>query len=196
MLSRSDLVSQLLSSIDADSRVVTALGYLSREFFWGSTGDVDRCFFCYGSMGGVIPFSLGLATACPNLTFYAVEGDGSLIMSLGSLVTAKRYGRSNLRILIADNGCFESTGGQPSQPSDFSLARIIESVGFRTAFAHDEKSLHDALHTSITSNSPNVIVISMTRTSPRPLVPLAPELIAERFGRTLRSPVTDSSPAN
>jgi sulfopyruvate decarboxylase subunit beta len=64
------------------------------------------------TMGGAIPFALGLALAQPARSVVVVSGDGALLMSLGSLVTAAAAGAENLTIVVLDNGLYEVTGGQ------------------------------------------------------------------------------------
>jgi thiamine pyrophosphate-dependent acetolactate synthase large subunit-like protein len=63
-------------------------------------------------MGGAIPLGLGLALAQPQREVVVVSGDGSLLMSLGSLATVVSAGATNLSIVLLDNGIYEVTGGQ------------------------------------------------------------------------------------
>ena len=64
------------------------------------------------TMGGAIPLGLGLALAQPRREVIVVSGDGSLLMSLGSLLTVVSAGATNLSIVLLDNGIYEVTGGQ------------------------------------------------------------------------------------
>jgi sulfopyruvate decarboxylase subunit beta len=64
------------------------------------------------TMGGAIPLGLGLAIALPQREVIVVSGDGSLLMSLGSLVTVAGAMATNLSIVLLDNGIYEVTGGQ------------------------------------------------------------------------------------
>src|SRR4029450_13535584 len=64
------------------------------------------------TMGGAMPLGLGLALAQPRREVVVVSGDGSLLMSLGSLVTVVRAGATNFSIVLLDNGIYEVTGGQ------------------------------------------------------------------------------------
>jgi sulfopyruvate decarboxylase subunit beta len=71
------------------------------------------------TMGGAIPLGLGLALSQPRREVVVVSGDGSLLMSLGSLVTVVSTGATNLTIVLVDNGIYEVTGGQktPATPA-------------------------------------------------------------------------------
>jgi sulfopyruvate decarboxylase subunit beta len=64
------------------------------------------------AMGGAIPLALGLAVAQPHREVIVVSGDGSLLMSLGCLITLADSGAENLTVLLLDNGVYEVTGGQ------------------------------------------------------------------------------------
>src|SRR5579872_6817713 len=56
------------------------------------------------------PMCLGLALACPNERVVAIEGDGSMLMALGTLSTAGRYQPANLTVIVFDNRTYLTTG--------------------------------------------------------------------------------------
>ncbi|MCA9271116.1 MAG: hypothetical protein KDA41_21690, partial [Planctomycetales bacterium] len=64
------------------------------------------------TMGGAVPLGLGLALADPRREVTVLSGDGSLLMSLGSLVSVVDSGAENISIVLLDNGLYEVTGGQ------------------------------------------------------------------------------------
>jgi len=84
------------------------------------------------TMGGAVPLGVGLSLAQPDREVIVLSGDGSLLMSLGCLVTAAASGVSNLSILLLDNGMYEVTGGQKTAASDIDLdyIGIARAVGF------------------------------------------------------------------
>ena len=65
-----------------------------------------------GSMGLAVPIGLGVALAQPQRKVIALEGDGSILMQLGSLATVAARKQKNLAIVIMDNGAYQITGGQ------------------------------------------------------------------------------------
>ena len=91
------------------------------------------------TMGGAIPLALGLALAQPHREIVVVSGDGSLLMSLGSLVTVAAVGAANLSVVLLDNGIYEVTGGQRTPATTavdyFALAR---AAGFPSAANFDQ----------------------------------------------------------
>lgn len=83
------------------------------------------------TMGGAIPLALGLALAQPNRDVVVVSGDGSLLMSLGALVTVARAGAANLTVILLDNGLYEVTGGQQTPaPPAIDYSAIAQAAGF------------------------------------------------------------------
>ena len=116
MLPRGVLLDQVVAGMTAEDCVVSALGNLTRDLFARTAHLRERSFYCLGAMGSVAPLALGLSLARPGIRVFALEGDGSLLMNLGGLVTLRRYGSARVRLVVCDNGCYESTGGQPSQP--------------------------------------------------------------------------------
>ena len=86
-------------------------------------------------MGMASSIGLGLALARPDLRVVILDGDGSILMNLGSLATERTTGVSNLVHVIWDNGGWEITGGQPAgSPFGVDLEMIARGCGFvRTA---------------------------------------------------------------
>ena len=87
------------------------------------------------TMSGAIPLALGLALAQPQREVLAISGDGSLLMSLGSLVTVVGSGATNLTIVLLDNGLYEVTGGQETPAARIAVdyAGLAQAAGFPTA---------------------------------------------------------------
>ena len=95
------------------------------------------CDFNYNpsTMGGAIALGLGLALARPQREVVVISGDGSLLMSLGSLVTVRDSGVTNLSIVLLENGIYEVTGRQrtPASQGEIAFADLAQAAGFSTA---------------------------------------------------------------
>ena len=63
-------------------------------------------------MGVSMAMALGLALALPQREVLLISGDGDLVMGLGSLITVVGAKPANLKVLIFDNGRYETVGGQ------------------------------------------------------------------------------------
>lgn len=94
------------------------------------------------TMGGVIPMALGLALAQPQRRVIALSGDGSLLMSLGSLVTVMSSGCTNLSVILLDNNIYDVTGGQNTAAShlDVRYDEMARSIGFPVVEACDDSA--------------------------------------------------------
>src|SRR5215471_17083134 len=136
MTSRRAALGKIIDHMNDTTALVSTLGRISRDLYDMVPHRRHQCFYSIGAMGSVLSFGIGLALAKPVLSVYVIEGDGSLMMSLGTLVTFKRYESDNLRLIIIDNGQYESTGGQPSQPRGFELEEMCRSAGFPVMVAH------------------------------------------------------------
>jgi thiamine pyrophosphate-dependent acetolactate synthase large subunit-like protein len=73
-----------------------------------------RTFYMWNSMGMASSIGLGVALARPDLRVVVLDGDGSLLMNMGSLATTTACGVHNLVHVVWDNGGWEITGGQPA----------------------------------------------------------------------------------
>ena len=92
--------------------VISAMG-AAREWMALGTQPLDWV-FVPSSMGQATSLGLGLALAQPERRIIVLNGDGGLLMNLGSLVTLSAYAPPNLLMLLFDNGVYEVTGAQPT----------------------------------------------------------------------------------
>ena len=107
---REKAISELLDRYK-DWYIVCDLGKTAREVWKQRQKGV---FILQGSMGHSISISLGLAINCPHKKFLCLIGDGALLMKMGSLATIFDKKPSNLHIIVLNNNCHDSTGGQPT----------------------------------------------------------------------------------
>ncbi len=100
--------------------------------------DRPRNFYMWNSMGMASSIALGLALARPDLRVIVLDGDGSILMNLGSLATERACGVTNLVHIIWDNGGWEITGGQPAgSPFGVDLEAVARGCGFSQAATVD-----------------------------------------------------------
>ena len=90
-------------------------------------------------MGKASSVALGVCLARPDKKIIVVDGDGSLLMNLGSLVTIGGMSPENLYHFVLDNGVYAVTGGQPIPNSGgFSFAGIAQAAGYARSFEFDD----------------------------------------------------------
>ena len=130
-----------------------------------STFDLVACdrpqnFYMWNSMGQASSIGLGLALARPDLRVVVLDGDGSILMNLGSLATEITSGVTNLVHVIWDNGGWEITGGQPAgSPFGVDLEAVARGCGFqRTATVTDVRAFRAVFAEAMADNLAWVIV--------------------------------------
>ena len=146
MIARYQAIETILSHLRDDDLVVSTTGMISRELF--TLDDRPGNFYMIGSMGlaSAMGLGLGLAIQATQKRVFVLEGDGSALMSLGTLPLIASERPSNLVHIILDNEAYESTGGQASISSQFDLADTARSAGYpRTRRVEELEELESAL---------------------------------------------------
>jgi len=151
-------IQKVLEHVGSSDLVLSTTGMISREVF--VTDDRPGNFYMIGSMGLLSSFGLGLALMAPDRRVFVLEGDGSALMSLGTLPLIAAESPSNLVHIILDNESYESTGGQPSISSTFNLAEVGRSCGYLNAIGVDEiEGLETALLECANAPGPHLILV-------------------------------------
>ena len=128
----------------SDDVVITTMG-AAREWMALGTQPLDFVFLP-SSMGQAPSLGLGIALARPDRRVIVANGDGSMLMNLGSLVTITAAGPPNLIVLVLANGVYEVTGAQPipgaatprSSGANVDLVGMARAAGFRSVFSFSE----------------------------------------------------------
>ena len=127
-MKRADCIKALYPELQ-DRLVVTIMGASAQELY--DLGHCEGFFYLEHAMGLASSIGLGLALNLPNEKVVVIDGDGSVLMNLGSLATLARYRPPNLVHLIFDNGSLLSTGGFASHTTSgvTDLAAIARGAG-------------------------------------------------------------------
>jgi thiamine pyrophosphate-dependent acetolactate synthase large subunit-like protein len=125
---RKEAVSIIAKAIGKNP-IVSANGFMSRDLF--EVNDKESNFYMIGSMGLASSIGLGIALKNPKKRVYVFDGDGNILMNLGSLVTIGSLKPKNLVHIVFDNNSHESTGGQPTNSSQINLANIAKTVNYK-----------------------------------------------------------------
>lgn len=93
----------------------------------------------FGGMGKASSMSLGIALARPDKTVWCMDGDGSLLMNLGSLVTIAGQRPANLIHFVFDDEAYHTTGSQPVPGAGiYDFKTIAEGAGYPLAYRFDD----------------------------------------------------------
>src|SRR5881227_4337749 len=134
-----------ICTLASDAAIVSSLGHPAYDLF--AAEDRPRNFYTWGSMGLASSIGLGLALARPDLRVIVLDGDGSLLMNLGSLATIGLLRPQNLVVVVMDNEEYATTGGQPTHTAhgaDLEAAARAMRIA-TTATVRTPAELRDAL---------------------------------------------------
>jgi sulfopyruvate decarboxylase subunit beta len=126
---------EILALHRADHIVITTM---SSTGIWPELSDTPLDFgYIPSSMGEGPPLGLGLALAQPEHGVIVVNGDGCMLMNLGTLVTIGSN-PANLFLVVLDNGIYEVTGGQPTAGSGHvDYASLARAAGIHRVYTFD-----------------------------------------------------------
>jgi thiamine pyrophosphate-dependent acetolactate synthase large subunit-like protein len=128
-MKRQEAIEVIVAAINPHDAVISTTGLISREMF--ERFDSARNIYVPGSMGLASSMGLGLAIACPNNRVVVVDGDASLLMNLGSIVTVGNKQPENLLHIVIDNGAYGSCSEEKSMSDTARLDTLAQSVGYQ-----------------------------------------------------------------
>lgn len=137
---------QLIANQRTDEIVVATMGLTVP---WGKISTHPLDYASVGSaMGHAADFALGIALAKPDKKVVVLNGDGSMLMCLGTLatITALNTPPPNYLLFVCDNGTYEVTGNQPVPDGNagFSWTTIAKGVGFEQVYEFDKSDALEA----------------------------------------------------
>ena len=130
---------QIIAKSTGKNPIVSANGFMSRDLF--EINDKESNFYMIGSMGLASSIGLGIAIKNPKKRIFVFDGDGNILMNLGSLVTIGSLKPKNLVHIVFDNNSHESTGGQPTATNKIQLTKIAKSANYRVFQAKTKNQL-------------------------------------------------------
>ena len=177
-MARREAIKDIMENIDNEI-VVCNIGFPSRELY--DIYDRDENFYMIGSMGLASSIGLGLALSKPNRDVVVIDGDGALLMNMGSLVTINAWNPRNLTWIVINNGAYGSTGNQETYAKDLNLSEIASSVGLKS-YKFEEIDLEKI----IKDDECNFVEFNCEPgNSKAPIIEMTPEFIKERFMRII-----------
>jgi thiamine pyrophosphate-dependent acetolactate synthase large subunit-like protein len=173
---------RVIVELSGDAPIVASLGHPAYDLF--AAGDRPQNFYTWGSMGLASSVGLGLALARPDVRVVVLDGDGSLLMNLGSLATIGLLKPRNLLVVVMDNEEYATTGGQPTHTAHGAdLEAAARAMGIAdTATVRTDAELRTALPRAV------FIVAKVKESAPTAKPPLDCVFIKQRFMAAIRSP--------
>jgi thiamine pyrophosphate-dependent acetolactate synthase large subunit-like protein len=190
-MTRLDATRHVVAALGAEA-IVASLGHPAYDLF--ASGDRETYFYTWGSMGLASSIGLGLALARPDRRVIVLDGDGSLLMNLGSLATIGWVQPANLVIVVWDNALYGTTGGQASATAHGAdLSAAARALGIRAvATVRSVEELERAIARVGTEPGPWVIVARVDENVPAVKPPLDCVFIKQRFMAAIGSADTST----
>jgi thiamine pyrophosphate-dependent acetolactate synthase large subunit-like protein len=196
-MTRAD-ATRLIVELAGEAPIIASLGHPAYDLF--AAGDRPQNFYTWGSMGLASSIGLGLALARPDVRVIVLDGDGSLLMNLGSLATIGLLRPANLVVVVMDNQEYATTGGQPTPTAhgaDLEVAARAMGIA-STATVRSGDELRAVVRADGDGDrsperlalqaGPLVIVAKVTESAPTAKPPLDCVFIKQRFMSAIHTP--------
>lgn len=136
---REEIIRHIVKASGEDP-IVSTTGKASRELFEtraanGQSHKYD--FLTVGSMGHSSSIALGVALNKPDTRIWCVDGDGAVLMHMGSVAVLGANKPKNLIHIVINNGAHETVGGMPTVASQIDLVAIAKACGYPNAVCVD-----------------------------------------------------------
>ena len=162
--------------------IISANGFISRDLF--EVCDKSSNFYMIGSMGLASSIGLGVALKNPRKSVFIFDGDGNVLMNLGSLTTIASQKPKNLIHIVFDNSVHESTGGQPTNSNFVNIEKIAKACNYNHTFmVRTENNLLKILDKIKKLKGPIMILVKIQQSKGKKSkrVNILPVDIKERF---------------
>lgn len=136
---REEIIQHIVKASGEDP-IVSTTGKASRELFEtrvanGQSHKYD--FLTVGSMGHSSSIALGVAINKPNTRIWCVDGDGAVLMHMGSMAVLGATAPKNMIHIVINNGAHETVGGMPTVANKIDLVAIARACGYPYAASVD-----------------------------------------------------------
>lgn len=157
IMSRNDLTKRLIGKLPNEEAVVAGIGNTNFDLL--DAGHRPQNFYMLGSMGLAAPIALGVALAQPDRQVVALEGDGSILMNLGTLTTIASLSPLNLLVIIWDNGLYQITGKQVTATSAVTdIIAVAAGCGIaQSTWATDEGHFEELVKNAVSTPGPHFV---------------------------------------
>jgi sulfopyruvate decarboxylase subunit beta len=179
IIKRIEAIKEIMDMVD-NELVISNIGFPSRELY--KIKDRPRNFYMMGSMGLASSIGLGIALNTEE-TVIVIDGDGSVLMNLGSLSTISNYAPKNYFLIILDDSSYGSTGCQPTHTGlKTDLSKLVKGAGIESVHNINATQIKDKLMSLKNLHGPHVVIVQFEPgNSDAPVISLTPIQVKDRF---------------
>ena len=165
----------LLENLKNQTKIISSTGYNSRELMYlreKHNLKSNEDFYMVGGMGHTSSVALGYSLSNKNKTI-CLDGDGSLLMHLGSIKTAGTFANKNFKYILLNNNTHDSVGGQSTYANDIDFRKLSKSFGFKKFYSiRNKKNLKQNIKKFLSENNLSFVEVKVTNSKikklPRP----------------------------
>lgn len=163
MQSRAHAIEALLELM-IEQPLIVCNGFASREAY--QVADRPHHFYMIGSMGVAAAIGLGVALAKPEKRVVVFDGDGNVLMGMGTLATVGALQPKNFVHVVFDNEVYGSTGNQPTLSRVVQLEQVARATGYvHVARVREREDLVHAFKTMLAQDGPSFLLVKVTECS-------------------------------
>jgi len=174
-LDKEFFLKNFLESVEKSSKIISSTGYNSRELMYVRNKykfKNSNDFYMVGGMGHTISVGLGYSLFSNKKTI-CIDGDGSILMHLGSLKTAGTFASSNFKYILLNNNSHDSVGGQNTYADSVDFKKLSRSLGFKKFYCiKNNKNLKKNIKSFLSGKSLNFMEVKTSNSKikklPRP----------------------------
>lgn len=168
-----------------DQPVIICNGFPSREAF--KVLDRPTHFYMIGSMGVAPAIGLGIALAKPDKKVVVLDGDGNVLMNLGTLATVGALKPKNFIHVVFDNEVYGSTGNQPTISRTVRLEHVAKSSGYvNVERVREREDVAYEFKDMLKKDGPSFLLVKVTEQAEDvDRVPIEPVEITRRFMKAI-----------
>ena len=142
--------------------------YIRRKYNIKNSDD----FYMIGGMGHTTSVALGYSLFSKNKTI-CIDGDGSLLMHLGSIKTIGSFAKKNFKYVLMNNNMHDSVGGQSTYADEINFDQLSKSLGFKKFYLiKNEKNLKFQIKKFLTEKNLSFLEVKVANSKikelPRP----------------------------
>jgi sulfopyruvate decarboxylase beta subunit len=184
MQSRARAIAALLELI-TDEPLIVCNGFPAREVF--KLRDRPENFYMIGSMGVAAAIGLGVALAKPQEKIVVFDGDGNVLMGMGTLATVGALKPKNFVHVVFDNEVYGSTGNQPTYSRVVRLDQVAKAAGYANVErVREREDLVYEFKDMLVKDGPSFLLVKVTEQAEEaPRVAPDPPEITRRFKKAI-----------
>ncbi|MSQ76929.1 MAG: sulfopyruvate decarboxylase subunit beta [Nitrospiraceae bacterium] len=184
MQSRARVIAAVLEQL-TDQPVIICNGFPSREAH--KIADRATHFYMIGSMGVAAAIGLGVALNKPNKKVIVLDGDGNVLMGMGTLATVAALKPKNFVHVVLDNEVYGTTGNQPTISNVVRLEQVAKAAGYvNVERAIEREDIVYEFKDMLKKDGPSMLLVKVTeQAEDAGRVMIEPSDMTQRFKKAI-----------